>query len=47
VTVLFTSHNVQHALHFGDRVLGLKGGRMAMDAAAADVSAAEMGRLYA
>jgi phosphonate transport system ATP-binding protein len=47
VTVLFTSHNVQHALHFGDRVLGLKGGRMAMDAAAADVSAAEMVRLYA
>ena len=47
VTVLFTSHNVQHALHFGDRVLGLKGGRMAIDAAAADVSATEMGRLYA
>ena len=47
VTVFFTSHNVQHALNFGDRVLGLKGGRMAIDAAAADVSPAEMGRLYA
>jgi phosphonate transport system ATP-binding protein len=47
VTVLFTSHNVQHALHYGDRVLGLKGGRMAIDAAAGDVSSSEMGRLYA
>lgn len=46
VTVLFTSHNVQHALHFGDRVLGLKGGRIVIDAPAADVSPAEMGRLY-
>lgn len=46
VTVLFTSHNVRHALNFGDRVLGLKGGRMAIDAAAADVSPAELGRLY-
>jgi phosphonate transport system ATP-binding protein len=47
VTVLFTSHNVQQALRFGDRVLGLKGGRIVIDAAAADVSAAEIGRLYA
>lgn len=46
VTVLFTSHNVQHALHYGDRVLGLKGGRLAIDAPSAQVSAAEMGSLY-
>jgi phosphonate transport system ATP-binding protein len=46
VTVLFTSHNVQHALSYGDRILGLQGGRMAIDAASADVSTAEMAKLY-
>jgi phosphonate transport system ATP-binding protein len=46
VTVLFTSHNVQHALHYGDRVLGLKGGKITIDAPSAQVSPAEMGRLY-
>jgi len=46
VTVLFTSHNVQHALSFGDRILGLQGGRMAIDAPSADVTQSEMARLY-
>jgi phosphonate transport system ATP-binding protein len=46
VTVLFTSHNVQHALSYGDRILGLQGGRMAIDAASSDVTAADMARLY-
>lgn len=46
VTVLFTSHNVQHALSYGDRILGLQGGRMAIDAASKDVSTAEMAKLY-
>ena len=47
VTVLFTSHNVQHALSYGDRILGLQGGRMAIDALSSSVSAGEMARLYA
>ncbi|MDP3338745.1 phosphonate ABC transporter ATP-binding protein [Frigidibacter sp.] len=46
VTVLFTSHNVQHALSYGDRILGLQGGRIAIDARARDVSAQDMARLY-
>ena len=46
VTVLFTSHNVQHALSYGDRILGLQGGRIAIDAHAKDVSAQDMARLY-
>jgi phosphonate transport system ATP-binding protein len=46
VTVLFTSHNVQHALSFGDRILGLQGGRIAIDAPAAEVTALDMARLY-
>jgi phosphonate transport system ATP-binding protein len=46
VTVLFTSHNVQHALSFGDRILGLQGGRIAIDAPSADVTPSDMARLY-
>ena len=46
VTVLFTSHNVQHALSFGDRILGLQGGRIAIDAPSADVTQLDMARLY-
>jgi len=46
VTVLFTSHNVQHALSYGDRIVGLQGGRIAIDAPSADVSTTEMARLY-
>jgi phosphonate transport system ATP-binding protein len=47
VTVLFTSHNVQHALSYGDRILGLQGGRIAIDAASSAVTTKEMAQLYA
>jgi len=46
VTVLFTSHNVQHALSYGDRILGLQGGRIAIDSPSAAVSSTEMAQLY-
>lgn len=46
VTVLFTSHNVQHALSYGDRILGLQGGRVAIDAASSGVTTKEMAQLY-
>ena len=46
VTVIFISHNIDHALHYGDRVLGLAGGRMHLDARAASVSAADLRGLY-
>jgi phosphonate transport system ATP-binding protein len=46
VTVLFTSHNVQHALSYGDRILGLKGGRIAIDAPSKAVTPQEMAQLY-
>ena len=46
VTVLFTSHNVQHALSYGDRILGLQGGRIAIDAPSGSVSTTEMAQLY-
>ncbi len=47
VTVLFTSHNVQHALNYGDRILGLQGGQMVIDAPSSRVTAAEMAQIYA
>lgn len=47
VTVIFTSHNVQHALSYGDRILGLQGGRIAIDAASSGVTTKEMAQLYA
>lgn len=46
VTVLFTSHNLAHALRYGDRVLGLAGGRFALDAPAASLTPADLGALY-
>jgi len=46
VTVIFTSHNVAHALRYGDRIIGLQGGRIAIDAAAKTVSAQDMAALY-
>ena len=46
VTVLFTSHNIEHALRYGERVLGLAGGRLALDAAARGLSRSEIGALY-
>lgn len=46
VTVLFTSHNVQHALTYGDRIIGLKGGKIAIDAASRSVTPQEMAELY-
>ncbi|MBW4706780.1 ATP-binding cassette domain-containing protein [Roseobacter sp. YSTF-M11] len=46
VTVVFTSHNVTHALKYGDRVLGLAQGRMRLDATAASLSAQDLRGLY-
>ncbi|MEO1551917.1 MAG: ATP-binding cassette domain-containing protein, partial [Pseudomonadota bacterium] len=46
VTVVFTSHNIEHALRYGDRVLGLAHGRMHLDRAASALSAADLRGLY-
>ena len=46
VTVVFTSHNIEHALKYGDRVLGLAQGRMRLDATAASLSATDLRGLY-
>lgn len=46
VAVVFTSHNIEHALKYGDRVLGLAQGRMRLDATAGSLSAADLRGLY-
>ena len=46
VTVAFISHNIEHALKYGDRVLGLAGGRLRFDTSAASLSASDLRGLY-
>lgn len=46
VTVVFTSHNIEHALRYGDRVLGLAGGALQLDATAASLNASDLRGLY-
>jgi phosphonate transport system ATP-binding protein len=46
VTVVFTSHNIDHALRYGDRVLGLADGRLKLDQRADSLSASDPRGLY-
>jgi phosphonate transport system ATP-binding protein len=46
VTVIFTSHHIEHALGFADRVIGLRDGRLTLDARAADLTARDLRGLY-
>jgi phosphonate transport system ATP-binding protein len=46
VTVVFTSHNIEHALRYGDRVLGLADGGVRLDATAASLSPTDLRGLY-
>lgn len=46
VTVIFTSHNVDHALRYGDRVLGLSDGALKLDVTTASLSRADLRGLY-
>lgn len=46
VTVIFTSHNIDHALQYGDRVLGLAEARMLLDARAASLDVDKLRGLY-
>ena len=46
VTVVFISHNIDHALQYGDRVLGLAEGRLKLDATSASLSPKDLRGLY-
>lgn len=47
VTVLFTSHHINHALSYADRIVGLRDGTLSLNAETKDLDATELGRLYA
>ena len=46
LTLLFTAHNLDHALRYGDRVIGLHGGGLALDAPSESLAAADLRGLY-
>ncbi|KAJ54287.1 ABC transporter [Actibacterium mucosum KCTC 23349] len=46
VTVVFISHNITHALQYGDRILGLSGGKMPLDSRADKLSETDLRGLY-
>ncbi|MEM9232590.1 MAG: ATP-binding cassette domain-containing protein [Pseudomonadota bacterium] len=46
VTVIFISHNIDHALRYGERVLGLADEGMPLDARASSLSAQDLRGLY-
>jgi phosphonate transport system ATP-binding protein len=45
-TVLFSCHVIDHALRLADRILGLRGGSIVLDAPARDVSRRDLQALY-
>jgi phosphonate transport system ATP-binding protein len=46
-TLLFTTHNLEHALGYAGRVVGLRGGRLELDGPATDLAVAGLRGLYA
>ncbi|MGE0651864.1 MAG: phosphonate ABC transporter ATP-binding protein, partial [Alphaproteobacteria bacterium] len=46
LTLLFTSHNLDHAVRYADRVVALRQGRIALDASADSLDVGVLRRLY-
>jgi len=46
LTLVFTSHHIDHALRFGDRVVALRQGSIALDASAGVLDAATLRQIY-
>jgi len=46
LTLLFTSHDLAHAVAFADRVIALRAGRIVLDAPAATLDVAQLRALY-
>ena len=45
-TLVFTSHNLDHALRYADRIFALTAGRLAMDVASRDADTNALAALY-
>ncbi|WP_236615077.1 phosphonate ABC transporter ATP-binding protein [Desulfovibrio sp. X2] len=46
ITLLFTSHSLAQALHYSDRVVGLRGGRIELDAPSASLNQEHLRGIY-
>ncbi len=46
LTLVFTTHNLRHALDYGERVVGLRGGRVTIDAPAAALDLQSLRAFY-
>jgi len=46
ITLLFTSHNIEQALSYSDRVLAIKRGEIVLDAASASLSSSDLSKHY-
>jgi phosphonate transport system ATP-binding protein len=46
LTLVFTTHDLRHALDYGDRVVGLRGGRVTIDAPAASLDLPSLRAFY-
>jgi phosphonate transport system ATP-binding protein len=46
LTLVFTTHNLRHALDYGDRIVGLRGGRVTIDAPAAALDEPSLRSFY-
>jgi phosphonate transport system ATP-binding protein len=46
LTLVFTTHDLRHALDYGDRVVGLRGGRVSIDAPAAALDLLSLRSFY-
>lgn len=47
ITLIFTSHDMEHAVAYSDRVIALKGGKIHFDKASSDVSQADLDGVFA
>jgi phosphonate transport system ATP-binding protein len=45
-TLIFVSHRMEHAIRFSERIVGLGGGRVALDQPSDTVSEAELTRFF-
>lgn len=46
ITLVFTSHDMDHAVRYADRIVALKGGRIFFDRASAAVSKTDLGSVF-
>jgi phosphonate transport system ATP-binding protein len=47
LTVFFVSHHVEHALHYADRILGLRSSELQLDSPSHSESTASLREFYA